>query len=337
MKKIRILAMLMLAVALMLFAFTSCGNTEDPETPEEEHVHAFGAATCTEPATCECGETEGEALGHTVVNDAAVAATCTTPGKTAGQHCSACGLVVTAQQLVDALGHTYNTTVTEPTCATDGYTTYTCSCGDSYIADEVDSDGHNYVDGKCACGANDPDYAPPVGSADFDTINTGLSSGGDASYTKTFETTNGWTTVNSAVQVGGSTVMNPAYPVVGETKDDKAICLNGKTTAPGKVTSPTLTGGISKLTLVYTKMFTDTALSVTITVTDVATGTKYTKTVEREVHKDNDKYVVWTEEWVLDTAIAGEFTIEIVNNCPSGNTGNKDRFTILELTWVGKN
>ena len=180
MKKLRILAMLMLAVALMLFAFTSCGNTEGPETPEEEHVHAFGAATCTEPATCECGETEGEALGHTVVNDAAVAATCTTPGKTAGQHCSACGLVITAQQVVDALGHTYNTTVTEPTCATDGYTTYTCSCGDSYIADEVDSIGHDYVMTEttatckdagtstyvCACGDSYTEDAAALGHID---------------------------------------------------------------------------------------------------------------------------------------------------------------------------
>jgi hypothetical protein len=87
----------------------------------------------------------------------------------------------------------------------------------------------------------------------------------------------------------------------------------------------------------YTKMFTDTALSVTITVTDLATGAKQTKTVERTVEKDTDKYVVWTFEWELETAIDGEFTIEIVNNCPSGNTGNKDRFTILDLSWTGKN
>ncbi len=337
MKKIRILVMLMLAISLMLLAFTSCGNTEDPETPEEEHVHAFGEATCTEPATCECGETEGEPAGHTPVDDAPIAATCTTLGKTAGKHCSVCDFVITAQQSIDALGHTYTAIVTEPTCITDGYTTYICTCGDSYVADEVDSEGHNYVDGECACGAKDPDYAPPVGSADFDTITTTQSSGGDSSYTNKYETTNGWKTENSAIQIGGPNDANPAYVVVGDSKDDKAICLNGKTGAPGKVTSPTLTGGISKLTLVYTKMFTDTALSVTITVTDVATGTKYTHTVSREVAKNDDKYVVWTDEWVLETAITGEFTIEIVNDCPSASTSNKDRLTILELTWVGKN
>ena len=42
---------------------------------------------------------------HTEVKDAAVAATCTTPGKTEGKHCSVCGKVLTAQQTVPAQGH----------------------------------------------------------------------------------------------------------------------------------------------------------------------------------------------------------------------------------------
>ena len=38
--------------------------------------------------------------------------------------------------------HSYEAVVTAPTCTTGGYTTYTCSCGDSYIADEVPATGH---------------------------------------------------------------------------------------------------------------------------------------------------------------------------------------------------
>jgi predicted small lipoprotein YifL len=189
-----------------------------------------------------------------------------------------------------------------------------------------------------ACGNKTPETpATSGGSADFDTITTTQASGGDSGYSTKYTTTDGWKTENSAIQIGGPSVSNPAFPVVGTDKNDKAVCLNGKTSAPGKLTSPTLTGGISKLTMSYTKMFTDTALSVTITVTDLATGAKQTKTVERTVEKDTDKYVVWTFEWELETAIDGEFTIEIVNNCPSQNTGNKDRFTILDLSWTGKN
>jgi len=38
--------------------------------------------------------------------------------------------------------HNYEAVVTEPTCTEGGYTTYTCECGDSYVADETDPLGH---------------------------------------------------------------------------------------------------------------------------------------------------------------------------------------------------
>lgn len=199
---------------------------------------------------------------------------------------------------------------------------------------------HVFVEGKCECGETDPTYVPPVeggdevvsgGSADFDTLLPG--SKGDSSYTKTHTTTDGWVIANSAIQAGGSNDVNPQFTVVGPDNTHKAVCLNGKTSAPGKLTSPTLTGGISKLTMDYTKIFTDTKLSVTITITDLTTGAVYTHVVERDEAKDT-KYVVWTDEWVLDTAIEGDFTIEIVNNCPTAQNSNKDRITILDLSWT---
>ena len=38
--------------------------------------------------------------------------------------------------------HKYEAVVTAPTCTEGGYTTYTCSCGDSYVADETPALGH---------------------------------------------------------------------------------------------------------------------------------------------------------------------------------------------------
>ena len=38
----------------------------------------------------------------------------------------------------------YNAVVTAPTCTEQGYTTYTCVCGDSYVDDYVNATGHNY-------------------------------------------------------------------------------------------------------------------------------------------------------------------------------------------------
>ena len=42
--------------------------------------------------------------------------------------------------------HNYQTVVTAPTCTEDGYTTYTCSCGDVKVDDRVDAIGHSYTE-----------------------------------------------------------------------------------------------------------------------------------------------------------------------------------------------
>ena len=83
---------------------------------------------------------------HDVVTDGAVAATCTEDGLTEGSHCASCGEVLTRQQVIPALGHSYTSKVTAPTCAEEGYTTYTCSaCGDSYMDDYINATGeHTY-------------------------------------------------------------------------------------------------------------------------------------------------------------------------------------------------
>ena len=52
--------------------------------------------------------------------------------------------------------HSYTAVVTAPTCTEKGYTTYSCACGDSYVADYVDALGHDFKDGKCTrCGELD--------------------------------------------------------------------------------------------------------------------------------------------------------------------------------------
>ena len=46
--------------------------------------------------------------------------------------------------------HTYTAAVTAPTCTKQGYTTYACDCGDSYVDDYVDPTGeHSYENGIC--------------------------------------------------------------------------------------------------------------------------------------------------------------------------------------------
>ena len=44
--------------------------------------------------------------------------------------------------------HSYKDVVTAPTCTAKGYTTHTCSCGDSYVDTYVDALGHSWDSGK---------------------------------------------------------------------------------------------------------------------------------------------------------------------------------------------
>ena len=92
--------------------------------------------------TCSvCGDsyvdTYVSATGHNFVITPAVAPGCTTVGYTVGVAC-ACDEALIAPTEIPATGHSYTAEVTPPTYEADGYTTYTCSCGDSYVGDHTD-------------------------------------------------------------------------------------------------------------------------------------------------------------------------------------------------------
>lgn len=117
------------------------------------------APTCTEAGyttyTCHCGHTYVDdvvaASAHTEVTIPAIAPTCTNTGLTEGKKCSVCEKITVAQTTVAAKGHSYTSTVTAPACTKNGYTTYVCSCGDTYKGDFTDALGHDWVanpDGK---------------------------------------------------------------------------------------------------------------------------------------------------------------------------------------------
>lgn len=102
---------------------------------------------------------------HTVVVDAAVAATCTETGLTEGSHCSTCNAVIVAQEVVPALGHKPELkNAKAATCTEAGYTgDKVCSvCGVTVEKGrELKALGHKFVDGVCSeCGAKDPSYNP---------------------------------------------------------------------------------------------------------------------------------------------------------------------------------
>ena len=112
-------------------------------------------ATCTEDGMfyeeCSvCGEflDSGiiEATGHTTVTDKKVEPTCTSTGLTAGSHCSVCGVIFTAQEVIPALGHVEYDITTEATCTESGLIeTYCSRCGDKLGEEVIAALGHDSV------------------------------------------------------------------------------------------------------------------------------------------------------------------------------------------------
>ena len=73
------------------------------------------------------------------------APTCTANGYTT--YSCACGDSYTGDE-VPALGHDYRAAVTPPGCTEAGYTTYTCTrCGDTYVSGETSALGHDWGEG----------------------------------------------------------------------------------------------------------------------------------------------------------------------------------------------
>ena len=83
---------------------------------------------------------------HTVVTDAAVEVSCGNDGLTEGSHCSTCGEVLVAQEVIPAYGHTeVADAAVAATCTTSGVTAGShCSvCNEVFVAQEtVPATGH---------------------------------------------------------------------------------------------------------------------------------------------------------------------------------------------------
>ncbi len=91
-------------------------------------------------------------VAHTAVEDAAVAPTCTTEGKTAGSHCSVCNAVIKAQEKVEATGHNYGAWTQSGDTYTRICTNEGCSASEKFGVDFRGAEGESLanvtVDGE---------------------------------------------------------------------------------------------------------------------------------------------------------------------------------------------
>lgn len=172
-------------------------------------------------------------------------------------------------------------------------------------------------------------YTPSEYLGEFNTFNIGKT---NTKY-GTYKNATGWTAENCAIVSGNDTPdanENPQYAFIGDAKT-LAPVLNGKTSATGKLTSPVLENGIKDLSFSYGLPYSDTKLDITVNIyaQDSTTLVKTGKLAPESVTKQT------AYSYSLDNIdYDGKFIVEIVNNCPSDATSNKDRTAIWNLTWT---
>lgn len=125
------------------------------------HLHDYTktvivAPDCTNYGTnlnvCACGYTYRDntvaPLGHKAEKIAEIKATCEETGKTAGEKCSVCGVILTTPQTIPATGHNpVNDAAVEATCTATGLTlgSHCNTCGHVFVKQEtVPMKGHEF-------------------------------------------------------------------------------------------------------------------------------------------------------------------------------------------------
>lgn len=160
------------------------------------------------------------------------------------------------------------------------------------------------------------------GSDDFHTIsatNTSYVSG---------KTTAGWNYKNCAIFKGGTSDSSPAFKMIGDASN-RALCMNGKTSAVGSITSPTFSTGCGTLKFNYGLPFSDTKIKFRVDIMQNGAVVK-TFTVDKSSATKLTKY---SHEETIE--VVGDFQIVFTNLSPSNSTSNKDRTAIWDIEWTG--
>lgn len=151
------------------------------------------------------------------------------------------------------------------------------------------------------------------GCDDFSTLSS------NSSYTD-FKTTSGWTVTNSSRLSSFHEYIDEGYI---------AVCINGKTTDVGTITSPLLSGGCGTLRLKYACPYAETkGVSFNVAILKNESIVKEYDVVNTSVAQKT------AYEWEQEINVSGEFVIYIINNSPSKNSkSNADRYAIWNINW----
>lgn len=140
----------------------------------------------------------------------------------------------------------------------------------------------------------------------------------------------GWSAAFCALGIGAETDNVNAMKFSFVPLDKTCIILDGSIAKKGSLTSPTLSGGCSKVSFSYAYPYSEKKAGFTVNVKQNGT-VKATKTV---THDTITKLTELTFSMDV-TGVSGDFTIEIINDAYSQTaSGNKDRTAIWNLSWA---
>ena len=152
-----------------------------------------------------------------------------------------------------------------------------------------------------------------------------LSAQGTDDFDSSFSAKSGYSTRTSNA---GWVCTNAALVSIDNTI---APTINGKTTAVGTITSPTLTRGIGTLTFKYANPYKETkGVSVHVSIMQDGKTVKEFDVVNTSVTQ-NKIYTYESEALNIE----GDFTLVIKNNSPSKSTSSQDRVSIWGISWTG--
>ena len=161
---------------IMMFSLCACGNNEKAE----KYCSSCGEGISKDVAFCEhCGaavnnektESEDTSSDNSSSTESKTEETCKTPSATESTNkptassktdtsskASSSTIPSTSKPSTPSHTHSYSKKVTAATCTKKGYTTYTCSCGDTY-KDKYTNPSHTYSQYICTkCGIHDKEH-----------------------------------------------------------------------------------------------------------------------------------------------------------------------------------
>ncbi len=108
-----------------------------------------------------------------------------------------------------------------------------------------------------------------------------------------------------------------------------APTINGKKSAKGTITSPTLTGGCGTLSLKYAYTYSEkNGVSFNVAIKQGGVVVQQFDVVNKSATKGS----IYT--WTQDVNVQGDFVIYITNNSPTNSSSNADRFSIWNIKWT---